>query len=161
MCWAANPLTTEKIGSSTSTDSKTHILGQSTGQLISKAIMSASKASFCFPVPILENSRLKLVPFDLETHGGAYIDGFKDEPQLFKYMPSGPCTSVEELGRFLDRQISSRADRCWLAIILKPNVPDGDEVLVGTIGYLNADPANCKIEIGYVSEIPARSVLCA
>ena len=119
--------------------------------------MSVSKSSFRFPIPTLENSRLKLVPFDLESHGGPYIDGVKDEPHLFNYLPFGPCTSVGELGKHLDRSISPYDDRCWLAIILKPSVSDGNEVLAGTIGYLNADPANCKIEIGFVCDIPAQS----
>jgi RimJ/RimL family protein N-acetyltransferase len=93
------------------------------------------------------------------SHGDLYIEGSKDHPELFQYLPWGPFT-LESLQQHFE--IYRRDNTVlMLAIIDKTRVdprvtPDlgGPGSFAGTIGLLNTSPVNLITEIGAVTVFP-------
>src|SRR3954453_22411437 len=74
-------------------------------KLISTA-MSPANTAFNFPVKRLENSLLVLEPFEVLKHGEFFVQGCKDHPKLFEYLPYGPFASIAEFQAFYTARIA-------------------------------------------------------
>lgn len=105
---------------------------------------------FIWPLPSLENARLRLVPFDAELHGPAFVDGVKDRPELFDYIPATLAT-MSDVRHFCGKVISRwNGEAIPLAILVKSGTSRKEEILAGMVGYLDASERNLSVEIGFV-----------
>jgi hypothetical protein len=116
--------------------------------------MSSTTVNFCFPLRRLENLRLILEPFDVSKHGKAFVQGCKDQPELFDYLPYGPFPSFTEFDAFYTNRVVPNPAETMLAILAKSSSSDEDGTLAGVVGLLNASPGNASIEIGFVIPHP-------
>ena len=113
--------------------------------------MSSSHINFCFPVKRLEDDRLVLKPFDVSKHAPAFVQGCKDHPELFDYLPYGPFASIADFEAFYTPRMEANRGETWFAISAKSSPSDADGTLAGVIGLLNASPSNASIEMGFVN----------
>lgn len=122
----------------------------------------AQPAVFHFPIDTpIANDRVKLVPFDLDLHGAAFIAQSADHPELYANMSIIPFTTVAELKAAFEKpdtilSLSNPASHIF-AIIDKtrdcsPEDPEGE--LAGMVGYINTLPANLSSEIGAIIVLP-------
>ena len=118
--------------------------------LISTA-MSLANTAFNFPVKRLENSLLVLEPFEAPRHAELFVQGCKDHPELFDYLPYGPFASIAEFEAFYAVRILSSPTETMFAVLAKSSPSDESGTLAGVIGLLNASPSNASIEIGFVN----------
>jgi hypothetical protein len=118
--------------------------------LISTA-MSHVNTAFNFPVKRLENSLLVLEPFEVSKHGEPFVQGCKDYPELFEYLPYGPFASIAEFEVFYAARIVPSPAETVFAVLAKSSPSDESETFAGVIGLLNASPSNASIEIGFVN----------
>lgn len=117
---------------------------------------------FHFPIATpIANDRVKLVPFDLDLHGAAFIAQSADHPELYANMPITPFTTVSELREPFTRPDAilslSNPAHTVLAIIDKtrgqsPEDPEGE--LAGMVGYINTFKAHLSTEIGAIVILP-------
>ena len=112
--------------------------------------MSTPEAVFCFPIKRLENSRLILEPFDLSTHAELFVQGSKNNPELFAYLTHGPFSTTTDFKAFYKSRIGSSDTETCFAILAKSNTPGEQGVFAGVIALQNASPINASIEIGFV-----------
>jgi hypothetical protein len=112
--------------------------------------------NFCFPVNRLENSRIVLEPLDVPKHGLLLVQGCKDHPELFDYLPYGPFASIAEFEAFYADRILPNPAETMFAILVKSSPSDESGTFAGLIGLLNASPKNASIELGFVNS-PYRS----
>ncbi|KAJ3489897.1 hypothetical protein NLG97_g5897 [Lecanicillium saksenae] len=123
--------------------------------------MSKSDASnFCFPICILQNDQVKLVPFSIEKHAQRFYDITKDHDEMYKYSNNGPYSSLQHLtDAFLTPLLLSDSKRRFAyAVIDKtrpPSAEDADGELVGLFCYANAVEKTLSLEIGHVRVAPA------
>ena len=108
-------------------------------------------AHFCFPVKRLENSRVVLEPFDFWKHAESFLQGCKDHPELFQYLPYGPFASIAEFEAFY--RVRSGPGETLFAVLAKLSPSDERGSLAGVIGLLNASPNNGSVEIGFVNPL--------
>jgi hypothetical protein len=113
--------------------------------------MSSANAAFNFPVKRLENSLLALEPFEVPKHAELFVQGCKDHPELFDYLPYGPFASIAEFEAFYSVRIAPSPAEAMFAVWAKSSRSDESETLAGVIGLLNASPSNASIEIGFVN----------
>jgi hypothetical protein len=116
--------------------------------------MSFAHVNFHFPVRRLENSRLSLEPFDVSQHGMAFVQGCKDYPELFDYLPYGPFVSLAEFETFCIDRVAPNPAETLFAILTKPSSSDESGSLAGVIGLLNASPGYALVEVGFVYSPP-------
>jgi hypothetical protein len=118
--------------------------------LISTA-MSLTNTAFNFPVKRLENSLLVLEPFEADRHAELFVQGCKDYPELFDYLPYGPFASIAEFEAFYEARIAPSPTETMFAVLTKSSPSNESGTLAGVIGLLNASPSNASIEIGFVN----------
>jgi hypothetical protein len=111
--------------------------------------MSSENAGFRFPIKRLENSRVILEPFDAK-HAASFVDGCKDHPALFDYLPFGPFSTTAEFETLYKGRIEPNPAEAMFAILTKSSGSIEKETMAGTIGLLNASPSNASVEIGFV-----------
>lgn len=115
--------------------------------------MSSGNADFCFPIKRLENSRVALEPFNVAKHASSFVEGCKDHPELFNYLPYGPFSTTAEFEIFYQSRVEHNPAEALFAIFTKsPGVVE-QETLAGIIGLLNASPGNASVELGFVYTI--------
>lgn len=117
---------------------------------------------FHFPIDTpIANDRVKLVPFDLDLHGAAFIAQSADHPDLYANMSFIPFTTVNELKASFTRPDTilslSNPAHTTLAIIDKtrdrsPEDPEGE--LAGMVGYINTSRVHLSSEIGAIVVLP-------
>lgn len=118
---------------------------------------------FHFPLDTpIANDRVKLIPFDLDLHGAAFIAQSADHPELYANMSFVPFTTVNELRASFaspDTILSlSNPAHTTLAIIDKtrgrsPEDPEGE--LAGMVGYINTSRPHLSSEVGAIVVLPA------
>jgi hypothetical protein len=113
--------------------------------------MSSSNINFCFPVKRLEDPRIVLEPFDLSKHAPAFVQGCKDHPELFDYLPYGPFASIADFEAFYNARMEGNGGQTMFAISAKSSPSDADGTLAGVVALANASPTNASIEIGFVN----------
>jgi hypothetical protein len=113
--------------------------------------MSPANTAFNFPVKRLENSLLVLEPFEVPKHAELFVQGCKDFPELFAYLPYGPFTTTTEFEAFYTARIAPSPAQTLFAIFAKSSPANESGTLAGVIGLLNASPSNASIEIGFVN----------
>jgi hypothetical protein len=113
--------------------------------------MSPANTAFNFPVKRLENSLLVLEPFEAPKHGELFVQGCKDHPELFDYLPYGPFASIAEFEAFYTARIVPSPAETMFAVLAKSSPSNESGTLAGVIGLLNASPSNASIEIGFVN----------
>lgn len=125
--------------------------------------------NFCLPINLqrLENDRLKLVPMESCSYGDLK-EFVVHNPELWRYLPSGPFPDVASYRTWHDENIRQHSDRILFAIYLKEGIvnrriPGTDEVekiqvvdgtFAGTTGLTDAVPRNSIVEIGHVIILP-------
>ena len=122
----------------------------------------APSSVFHFPLNTpIANDRVKLVPFDLDLHGAAYIAQSAEHPELYANMSFIPFTTVSELKESFSKPDTilslSNPAHTILAIIDKtrersPEDPEGE--LAGMVGYINTFKAHLSSEIGAIVVLP-------
>ncbi|POS74892.1 acetyltransferase [Diaporthe helianthi] len=117
---------------------------------------------FYFPIDTpIANDRVKLVPFDIDLHGAAFIAQSVTHPELYANMSIVPFTTVAELKSALNKpdtilSFSNPASHIF-AIIDKtrdrsPEDPDGE--LAGMVSYISTVPPFLSSEIGAIVVLP-------
>ncbi|KAJ7687697.1 acyl-CoA N-acyltransferase [Mycena rosella] len=110
--------------------------------------------NFCFPVPqLLENDRVKLVPFLPSEHADAFFAAIRAHDALFTYLPWGPFASVDDLlATLIVGRIQPDPGSVLFAVLDKtaPGAPQ----LTGIIGLLDTSPAHLSTELGFVITLP-------
>jgi len=112
--------------------------------------MASPEVPLCFPTKRLENSRLILVPFDSSSHADPFVQGIKNNPDLFTYLTYGPFSTRADFAAFYRSRIELSNAETLFAILVKPQTVDEQESFAGVVGLLNASPTNASIEIGFV-----------
>jgi len=100
--------------------------------------MSTTEAAFCFPIKRLENSRVILVPFDFSSYAELFVQGTKENPELFSYVFQGPFLTVADFETFYKSRIMSTSTEILFAILAVPNASNQEGVFAGIIGLQNA-----------------------
>lgn len=115
---------------------------------------------FTIRVPI-SNDRLRLVPFDLETHSNAFVAQSADHPELFAHMPTNHFTNVDDFKAIFSNpeSVYSLANPAHFAFAIidktrPPSQEDPEGELAGLISYSNASKAHLSSEIGPVIVLP-------
>ena len=117
---------------------------------------------FYFPINTpIANDRVKLIPFDVDLHGAAFIAQSADHPELYANMSFIPFSTVSELkasftGPDTLHSLSNPAHTTF-AIIDKtrersPEDPEGE--LAGMVAYINTSKAHLASEIGAIVVLP-------
>ncbi|KIY64028.1 acyl-CoA N-acyltransferase [Cylindrobasidium torrendii FP15055 ss-10] len=108
-----------------------------------------SHADFCFKIPdVIENDRLKLVPFDVEKHARLMCD---IEPASFNYLSIGPFSSPDDfVSQFWTPLRQGLAGSFTTFAILDTTRAPGDAQFAGMSSYMNASAANLSVEIGFI-----------
>lgn len=117
---------------------------------------------FHFPIDTpIANDRVKLVPFDLDLHGAAFIAQSADHPELWANMSFIPFTTVNELKESFTRPDTilslSNPAHTTFAIIDKtrersPEDPEGE--LAGMVAYIYTSKVHLSSEIGAIVVLP-------
>lgn len=117
---------------------------------------------FHFPIDTpIANNRVKLVPFDLDLHGAAFIAQSADHPELWANMSFIPFTTVNELKESFTRPDTilslSNPAHTTFAIIDKtrdrsPEDPEGE--LAGMVAYIYTSKVHLSSEIGAIVVLP-------
>ncbi|KAI7773153.1 hypothetical protein LA080_011736 [Diaporthe eres] len=117
---------------------------------------------FYFPIDSpIANDRVKLVPFDLDLHGAAFIAQSADHPELWANMSFIPFTTVNELKESFTRPDTilslSNPAHTTFAIIDKtrdrsPEDPEGE--LAGMVAYIYTSKVHLSSEIGAIVVLP-------
>lgn len=125
--------------------------------------------NFCSPIKLqrLQNERLKLIPME-SCSDGDLEEFVVRNPELWRYLPSGPFSDVASYRAWHDQNIRQHSDRILFAIYLKegivnrriPGTEEIEEIRVadgtfaGTTGLTDAVPRNSIVEIGHVIILP-------
>lgn len=122
----------------------------------------AGPSVFHFPIPTpIANDRVKLVPFDLDLHGAAFIAQSADHPELWANMSFIPFATVNELKESFTRPDTilslSNPAHTTFAIIDKtrdrsPEDPEGE--LAGMVAYIYTSKAHLSSEVGAIVVLP-------
>ncbi|KAL1858088.1 hypothetical protein Daus18300_010089 [Diaporthe australafricana] len=122
----------------------------------------AETSVFYFPIETpIANDRVKLIPFDLDLHGAAFIAQSADHPELYAHMSLLPFQTVSELKIPFakpDAILSlSNPAHTLFAIIDKtrersPEDPEGE--LAGMVAYINTSKPHLSSEIGAIIVLP-------
>ncbi|KAF3355339.1 hypothetical protein VdG1_04172 [Verticillium dahliae VDG1] len=117
------------------------------------------KTNFCFPVRVLANDKIKLVPFDQkERHAQRFHALAGSDAVLFTYTPSGPWHSLEEFQtEFVEKTSYARPDFFTYAVIdtTRPASAEDDEgELAGMMSYFQSSTTTRTTEIGWVYILP-------
>ncbi|KAJ7850679.1 acyl-CoA N-acyltransferase [Mycena olivaceomarginata] len=114
--------------------------------------MTPYDVNFYFPIPKLENDRVKLVPFIPSEHGDAFFAVASSHPELFAYLPVAPFDTAQD---FVSAIMEIQPDRgVVLFAVLDTSSPGAVPQLAGTIGLLATSPTNLSTEIGFVITLP-------
>ncbi|KAK0504493.1 hypothetical protein EDD18DRAFT_1316826 [Armillaria luteobubalina] len=99
-----------------------------------------SPTDFRFPLPpVLENERVKLVPFDVIS--------------FYDFLPIGPFTNEQELiASFWEKRIKNGPGETPFAVYDKSK---SDHAYAGIITYINSSAEDLVTEIGFVMILPA------
>ncbi|KAJ3512247.1 hypothetical protein NMY22_g15389 [Coprinellus aureogranulatus] len=113
--------------------------------------------NFCYPVPdVLQNHRVKLVPFVLSIHLDPYFAASKPHPEVYKYLPWGPFPTTSSLAESI--QVRFQQEPGWLLFAIFDKMTpsaDGQGSIAGIMSYQYSSPANLCTEIGSAIVLPA------
>ncbi|KAJ0114170.1 gnat family [Diaporthe amygdali] len=122
----------------------------------------AEPSVFHFPIEApIANDRVKLVPFDLDLHGAAFIAQSADHPELYANISFIPFSTVNDMKAAFTKPDTilslSNPAHTTLAIIDKtrdrsPEDPDGE--LAGMVAYINTSKAHLSSEVGAIIVLP-------
>jgi len=123
--------------------------------------MTDMNANFAFPLPVIENERIKLTPFVLSAHQQPFYEVATAHPETFHHMPYGP--SIAELDQLLFKRIAPDSSLALYAVLDKTSINAGtgdtgkgnEYAFAGTIGWINAFAQHLTAEIGFVTIFPA------
>ncbi|KAK0202231.1 acyl-CoA N-acyltransferase [Desarmillaria ectypa] len=112
-----------------------------------------SATNFCFPLPlVLENERVKLVPFDISVHPKLHVDTALPT-SFYDFLPIGPFTNEQELiTSFWEKRIKNGAGETAFAVYDKSK---HEHAYAGIITYINSSVEDLVTEIGFVMILPA------
>ncbi|KAF8639346.1 hypothetical protein AX17_001565 [Amanita inopinata Kibby_2008] len=138
--------------------------------------LAAYDFNFCFPVPeVLENNRVRLVPFNPHIHSEKLLKKLESYPEVFEYLPYGPFKTIEEYGLFLKTRVQGDPGTLFFAVYdktkadLSNSEKDDDDggnggvgagaggggaLLAGSIAFLNSSATNLAVEIGHIITLP-------
>ncbi|XP_006456511.1 hypothetical protein AGABI2DRAFT_181115 [Agaricus bisporus var. bisporus H97] len=130
---------------------------------MSSTIVDEYNHNFCYPVPkVLENDRVKLIPFIPSKHAQPFVEATLPHPEVFKYLPVGPHTDVEHfLTSFYDPIIHKNPGFMLFLLIDKTRpastsagVTGEEGAIAGHLAYINSSATNLTTEIGYILILP-------
>lgn len=92
------------------------------------------------------------------THGQLYLDGGRNTPEIYRYLPYGPFKDLSELELFFETTVRRDPAIILFAIIDKTRLSDAEKVdakatsasFAGVMGLLFATPQARSIEIGHI-----------
>jgi len=123
--------------------------------------MADINATFCLPLPVLENDRIKLTPFVPTLHQQLFYALSTAHPEAFHHLPYGP--SKAELDHLLFTRIAPDPSMALYTVLDKSSANTnadatgkGDDYpFAGTMGWIGASAQHLKAEIGFVTVFPA------
>ncbi|KAK7462309.1 hypothetical protein VKT23_007910 [Stygiomarasmius scandens] len=117
---------------------------------------SSERDNFCFPIPdVLENDRVKLVPFIPSVHADKVAASSKED-RLWKYLPYGPFGHGADLvQRFWEPAFRGNPSQL-LFVAFDKTKPDenGQPSLAAIMGYINTAKGDLWTEIGFIVVFP-------
>ena len=123
----------------------------------------AQPSVFPFPIRMVSNSYVKLVPFEPTRHSATFFRLAASHPELFAHMPMGPWNSEEEFkAEFYQSPINhilsvSNPESFVFAVIDKtrqPSMDDSEGELAGTISFVRTSATHLCTEIGFIVILP-------
>ncbi|KAK5662156.1 hypothetical protein OQA88_8061 [Cercophora sp. LCS_1] len=128
--------------------------------------------NFCFPIPCLKDSRIKLVPFNISKHAQTVFDFTRQDPHAYAHLSFGPYDAVEGYEKLV-KELEEDKSVFTFAIMLRDrhqnpaaspfsdenglegtvNIDERKELgeeMVGTMAYCNANPEDRSTEISLV-----------
>ncbi|KAJ3994880.1 acyl-CoA N-acyltransferase [Lentinula boryana] len=119
-------------------------------------LSSEKDNNFCFPIPVvLENDKVKLVPFIPSKHAKALVKGFDEN--TWSYLSYGPFTSVEQFVEdFWEKGMRANPATTSFTIMDKagPLEANGEPPIAGIVSYINSSDWDACTEIGFVVILP-------
>ncbi|KAG7445481.1 uncharacterized protein BT62DRAFT_994502, partial [Guyanagaster necrorhizus] len=108
--------------------------------------------NFCFPLPpVLENERVKLVPFDISVHAKLHVDA-APPASFYDFLPIGPFTDAQDLiTSFWEKRIEHGPGETGFAVYDKSK---REHAYAGLITYINSSAEDLVTEIGFVMILP-------
>ncbi|KAK0624029.1 acyl-CoA N-acyltransferase [Immersiella caudata] len=109
--------------------------------------------NFCFPIQCLEDTRIKLVPFEMSAHAQRAYGHTSTDPLAFAHTANGPYESVDHFVSGLIQLLADDEYAFTFAIIDKsraPSVESAEGEMVGIISFSNATPEDFAVEISFV-----------
>ncbi|KAF9066085.1 acyl-CoA N-acyltransferase [Rhodocollybia butyracea] len=116
---------------------------------------SEKDTNFCFPIPdVLENEKVKVVPFIPSQHAKALVEGFDDN--TWNYMSYGPFSSPEQFVKEFWEGLRANPAATMFTIFDKvgPLALDGQPVIAGMVSYVHSSDKDACTEIGFVVILP-------
>ncbi|KAH6903826.1 acyl-CoA N-acyltransferase [Coprinopsis sp. MPI-PUGE-AT-0042] len=122
--------------------------------------------NFCFPVPpLLESSRVMLVPFIPATHRNAFHALCTSFPEVFDWLPFNTFSSLDDIDTFVENWMRKENGRTLFAIydltgVASKNQTQPDPAkapapaFAGVIAYIDSSALNLCAEIGAVIIFP-------
>ncbi|KAK0432924.1 acyl-CoA N-acyltransferase [Armillaria borealis] len=108
--------------------------------------------NFCFPLlSVLENERVKLVPFDISVHPKLHVDAALPA-SFYDFLPVGPFQNEQELiASFWEKRIKNGTGETAFAIYDKSK---SEHAYAGIITYKNTSVEDLVTEIGFLMILP-------
>ena len=103
--------------------------------------------TFFYPIRQISNDRILLTPFNLSTHGKAFVDATEGNPDLFMYTPSGPFPTFDAFRAFYESVVEANEGVFWFAIMAKNSPEDDKGVFAGTIALESTSVKDAVTEI--------------
>ncbi|KAF9181228.1 hypothetical protein BGZ51_004973 [Haplosporangium sp. Z 767] len=100
----------------------------------------------------IETDQVLLEPLLLERDAPNLWEVYKNHPQLFDYMPHGPCHTYEQFHAIHERFCSDKSFSNWVCYVSSPAPADEQKqwVLCGSICLLDIDLRFRKCEVGAI-----------
>ncbi|KAJ2920569.1 hypothetical protein H1R20_g16524, partial [Candolleomyces eurysporus] len=112
---------------------------------------STEGVNFYFPIPdVLENDRLKLVPFVLSVHSKPFLELANKYPEVYTHIPWGPFEDEATFNKFMDKIFFQ--DRGWVLFAILDKTSNG--ALAGALAFIKTYPDHLNTEIGAVQIFP-------
>ncbi|KAL0579245.1 hypothetical protein V5O48_002749 [Marasmius crinis-equi] len=113
--------------------------------------------NFCFPIPdILENERVKIVPFIPSEHATLVFENWRAAPRLIDYLPFGPFETIETfMSEFWEGRLKKNFGDALFVIYDKTRSDENGQPLpAGTIAFINSSAPDLSTEIGCIVVFP-------
>ncbi|KAK4449655.1 acyl-CoA N-acyltransferase [Podospora aff. communis PSN243] len=111
--------------------------------------------NFVFPVPsLLEDDRIKLIPFNIPKHAQTVFTHTRDDPYAYAHLSFGPYDAVDGYEKLIKGLEEDETVFIFAILLKEKDVEDPEGMLIGTMAYCGANVEDRSIEISLVQIFP-------